>query len=366
MGARTNRRGSFAQPLLWVCLFVVFGLAAPAHAQDGPDPSDATEPRHPHGTGTAPDQARLDELQAKVDAAGAERDRAKTLVTDARSRLGELNDRQRQIERQLHDLNDREANAANKVAVARRHAREFAVAAYIGGGPPSIASYVLDVRDANDLAWRDYMIHDHVGRAYQSLDDLTVARRGVEKDVDDLARVLDDNRSTRQDAQNDLQRAEDLVVRSEDELADAKQDLRDADEASLAEPSLGFRGAGSDGSPTPDDSGNAVGPGWDGLRRCESGGNYNSVSSDGTYRGAYQFDLSTWRSNGGHGDPIDATTAEQDRRAQLLYDRRGAQPWPICGRYLIDWENQKREATSTSSTSTSSTSSSTTTSSSPR
>lgn len=67
------------------------------------------------------------------------------------------------------------------------------------------------------------------------------------------------------------------------------------------------------------------------IRQCESGGDYSAVSSSGTYRGAYQFDHATWQSVGGSGDPAAASPAEQDLRAQMLYDRAGSSPWPVCG-----------------------------------
>ena len=73
---------------------------------------------------------------------------------------------------------------------------------------------------------------------------------------------------------------------------------------------------------------------WAALARCESGGNPRAVSPSGRYFGLYQFDEPTWRSVGGTGNPADASPAEQTYRAQRLYDRRGAQPWPSCGRWL--------------------------------
>jgi nucleoid-associated protein YgaU len=63
----------------------------------------------------------------------------------------------------------------------------------------------------------------------------------------------------------------------------------------------------------------------DAIEQCESGGNPNA--SNGTHFGLFQFDLATWRSVGGTGDPRDASPAEQRMRAQLLLDRRGTQPW---------------------------------------
>lgn len=73
---------------------------------------------------------------------------------------------------------------------------------------------------------------------------------------------------------------------------------------------------------------------WRALRQCESSNNYSAVNPSGKYRGAYQFDLPTWESVGGSGDPAAAPPHEQDHRALLLYQRRGAAPWPICGRHL--------------------------------
>jgi Transglycosylase-like domain len=67
------------------------------------------------------------------------------------------------------------------------------------------------------------------------------------------------------------------------------------------------------------------------IASCESGGDPTVVSSDGSYRGKYQFDYGTWESVGGHGDPAAASEAEQDYRAALLYSRSGASPWPVCG-----------------------------------
>jgi hypothetical protein len=67
------------------------------------------------------------------------------------------------------------------------------------------------------------------------------------------------------------------------------------------------------------------------IASCESGGDPTAVSSDGSYRGKYQFDYGTWESVGGSGDPAAAPEAEQDYRAALLYARSGSSPWPVCG-----------------------------------
>jgi hypothetical protein len=67
------------------------------------------------------------------------------------------------------------------------------------------------------------------------------------------------------------------------------------------------------------------------IAACESGGNPEAVSPDGTYMGLFQFDQGTWESVGGTGSPIEASAEEQEYRAALLYSEAGSSPWPVCG-----------------------------------
>ena len=78
-------------------------------------------------------------------------------------------------------------------------------------------------------------------------------------------------------------------------------------------------------------SGSVASPALQSIAACESGGDPTAVDASGTYRGKYQFDLQTWQSVGGSGDPAAASEAEQDRRASILMSRAGASPWPVCG-----------------------------------
>jgi uncharacterized protein YabE (DUF348 family) len=73
---------------------------------------------------------------------------------------------------------------------------------------------------------------------------------------------------------------------------------------------------------------------WAALARCESGGNPRAVNPAGYY-GLYQFSLSTWHSVGGSGNPIDASPAEQLKRAKILYAKAGSGQWG-CGSHLYD------------------------------
>lgn len=77
----------------------------------------------------------------------------------------------------------------------------------------------------------------------------------------------------------------------------------------------------------------AMSAAWRKVANCESSGNPRAVNPAGYY-GLFQFDLQTWRSVGGSGNPAKASAAEQLMRAKKLYSQRGASPWPVCGRFL--------------------------------
>lgn len=68
----------------------------------------------------------------------------------------------------------------------------------------------------------------------------------------------------------------------------------------------------------------------DAIAACESGGDPTAVNPAGYY-GKYQFSLPTWQAVGGKGNPAEATEAEQDLRAAILYNQSGPGQWPVCG-----------------------------------
>ena len=76
---------------------------------------------------------------------------------------------------------------------------------------------------------------------------------------------------------------------------------------------------------------NADGVNWDAVAACESGGNWHTATGNGYY-GGLQFNMGTWRSNGGSGSPHRASREEQIRVANNVLKSQGIGAWPVCGR----------------------------------
>jgi septal ring factor EnvC (AmiA/AmiB activator) len=60
---------------------------------------------------------------------------------------------------------------------------------------------------------------------------------------------------------------------------------------------------------------------------CESGGNYRAYNPSSGAGGAYQIIPSTWRAYGGRGLAHQASKAEQDRIARLIWENDGPNAW---------------------------------------
>jgi TolA-binding protein len=250
---------------------------------------------------------------------------AKQRVEESNRRLDEIEARLEQLEAERTQIDDQHANLttqqaelARQLEIAKRDLRQLAVTAYIAGGPAGDSSRLLEARQFNDSVWQAALIEGQADRTVASARRYQELLDGADAAVRDLVQRVDQNRAKVEQATFDhfLASVEDKAAEQELIRAKAREAIGSA--RALA-PSL-------------DDAGGA--DAWARLRNCESGGNYQAISPSGKYRGAYQFDLRTWESVGGSGDPIDASPEEQDLRARILYSRSGSRPWPVCGRYL--------------------------------
>ncbi len=294
--------------------------------------------------GAAPDQV----------ASAEERLRAATAArVTAEARLAKLLGERAELEVALQALSGDSVNIAGSLADARRLARERAVHAYTTAGSADRLVGVLNSAGPTDASIRTVILsagtQDAVdaAEAYQRL-----------KDENEPKLVALGERIERVDheietAQIDLAQASAHEADTQRAVAQARQARAVAARAAAARsvaptsaptptPPVAPSPAVAQAAPAPMAAGmrpSAAGTGpsdeqWARLRQCESSGNYAAVSPSGRYRGAYQFDLRTWQSVGGTGDPRAASPEEQDMRARLLYERRGSRAWPHCGRHL--------------------------------
>lgn len=258
-----------------------------------------------------------------------------------------------------------DAELTDELAEARRALREYAIAAYIDGGQSEMFRATLSLEQAQALSWQSSMLLGQSVSAEDAADRFESLKEANEPEALEAAEAVDRARSALTEARNDLIQSSAFERDAESALTDAlaaqqaaAAERRAAQAAERAaarstvatpEPARSAQRAPSSGTapaPAPPRPAPVAPPAsgiqgnptqWEiatlaRIRRCESGGNYSIVSRSGRYRGAYQFDIPTWRSVGGSGDPAAASPAEQDYRALLLLRARGTRPWPHCGR----------------------------------
>lgn len=163
-------------------------------------------------------------------------------------------------------------------------------------------------------------------------DELRAAAAAEEAEAVEQARLLEE---------------EQLRLREEREMAaeaarKAEQDRIARERAAEAQAAQAAAETAAREEPQPAAAGGPAAAQWQALRHCESGGNYQAVSSNGLYHGAYQFYQGTWDNiarSSGRTDlvgvaPSDASPADQDALALALYQSRGHRPWPHCGSHL--------------------------------
>ena len=174
------------------------------------------------------------------------------------------------------------------------------------------ADYLQALHDADmRVADRVAALRDEVAATYREIADL---KRDAEAEAARLDTARADFEATQAEAKQAI--AAGAVARSE------SQADRSAVEAQIAE--LEAEQAEQEGAPL-----YAVGPYAipTHIVMCESGGNYRALNPSSGAGGAYQILPSTWRAYGGQGLPHQASPAEQDRIAAMIWRDSGPSPW---------------------------------------
>ncbi|MEM9200347.1 MAG: transglycosylase family protein [Actinomycetota bacterium] len=218
------------------------------------------------------------------------------------------------------DLDAEQRRLAAEIEAATDNLRRVAIESFITGGELSELEYLTAVGGASDFAWRQYLVRSHAGSSKVAVQRMQALLERADDDVLATINRAEELRATIIRLEIEI----DALDLREEELTEVLPlaDAWDRTAVAVAEGQWGIAPADR----------------WARLRFCESTDNYQAINPSGTYRGAYQFDYATWQTVGGTGDPAAAPPEEQDARARELYARRGHQPWPECGRFLIDEE----------------------------
>lgn len=256
----------------------------------------------------------------------------------AEARVAQLGAQRDRLEARLAARSAAQSVTAAQLAAARETMRERVVEALIAGGADRRLAAVLGGDRLEDIAVRSSLLMNQASVAADAADAYRALRERSAPEVVRLALQIDEANRVLASAKDDLLQTSALEADAERALTQARNAARAARAAQRAATTSTTRPAAASRrgatvrvvrpGPAVDDGG------WAKLVKCESGGNYAAVSATGRYRGAYQFDRPTWASVGGTGDPAAASPAEQDLRARMLYEQRGARAWPHCGIHL--------------------------------
>jgi hypothetical protein len=248
----------------------------------------------------AAEEGRLERLsEQKVRAEAARQD-----LEAARSR----------VDLEVQRLDAEAADFQRRLQEARRDARLATVEAYVSGNRRVAA---IDADGSADALWQETILSDQADAGVEAAIRYRELRTRANEAVVALADEADRLDARIGQARTDIDRAARSMAATRTTIADLREEIKVLEIVAR----FGIRRA------------DASEAGWAALRNCESHGDYTTNTGNGFY-GAYQFDLQTWRSMGGSGLPSDAPSWEQDARAKALYQTRGAQPWPVCGRLL--------------------------------
>ncbi|HYF44573.1 MAG TPA: transglycosylase family protein [Acidimicrobiales bacterium] len=279
-------------------------------------------------------------VDVSVSDAAAQLAAAEADVEDLRTQLAVLRLERTEYSRRLRQRHGRLNQAADDLRAARTTAQRLAVQAYMGAGStPSPETVAFADGDPLEYVFRTTLVADSTNARYRAADYYHELRDQAHDAVRTTVDHLDDLDEAIALTELALGEAEDAERTAAVVLAEAEAEAEAAERA--ARQAAAVPAPSSSSEPPPDGyvplgqwPGGPSYDQWAALRNCESSGNYQAVSPSGLYRGAYQFDLGTWASVGGSGDPAVASPEEQDHRAQVLWSQRGSSPWPVCGRYL--------------------------------
>jgi peptidoglycan hydrolase CwlO-like protein len=274
---------------------------------------------------------RIDSHTARIASLTVQARQAGVRAMELAAEVERAEDRSRELAAQL-TVAERQLDRARAEYADAVEALERRLVGIYKSDTPDYTSVLLDSDGFDDLSTRaDYLqaLHDadmrvadrvaalreEVAGTYQEIAEL---KRDAEAEAASLNATREDFEATQAEARQGIAAVAEARSESQVDLA-AVQDEIAALEAEQAEQQAEQEGA------TLYEGGPYAIPTY--IVMCESGGNYRALNPSSGAGGAYQILPSTWRTYGGQGLPHQASPAEQDRIAAMIWRDSGPSPW---------------------------------------
>jgi peptidoglycan hydrolase CwlO-like protein len=330
--SRGRRIGLAALPL--AAMATATALWGPGAAAD-PDLENRIESARSEAQSV---EQRIAAQTAQVGALSEQARQAGAREMQLQAEIERITARSAQLASQLAQLEDQLAEVQARLKRAIAVLSERLVEIY-KGSEPDYLTVVLEADGFDDLASRTELIDalrnadQRLAERVRALRDEVQANRdriaALKAQIDEQGRRLDAARdeavAARAEAEGrmaELERAraaqQELLQQVEGDIAGLEEQLAEQireQQAVVQQPA---------GAPAFEGGPYSI-PTY--IMMCESGGNYAALNPSSGAGGAYQILPSTWRAYGGRGLPHQASKAEQDRIAALIWADVGPSAW---------------------------------------
>ena len=268
--------------------------------------------------------AGVSELQADARAAGARAMELAAEIEDARAQSRALEDDLAAAEERLAEVQARYKRALGVLS-------KRLVDIYKTGTPDGL-TVILESDGFDDLETRAEYLDALSDADREIADRVESLREEVEERYDEITGLkerIDEEATRLADARAEFAAAE---ASAEKQAAELGQVLAgNQEDLSAAEGRLADLQAEQEQQAAATDGGSAFFGGPYAIPTyivmCESGGNYRALNPSTMAGGAYQIIPSTWHAYGGSGYAHQASKAEQDRIARLIWEDVGPSAW---------------------------------------
>jgi peptidoglycan hydrolase CwlO-like protein len=281
--------------------------------------------------------AAIDASRSELEAAQAEAEQAAAREAGLSDLLAAGTERSAELGARLDEAEAALAESRQRLKRARKFLAERLVAIYISGGVPDTLDLAMGASSFGQLASgnayltaiqdSDERLTRRVAELRRDLEGkvggLAEARQAVDAHNAALAAARDQIAAVRAEAEASAATLASANAEREASIESLKGDIagwqnqiekQQEVSAEQAEEEVAQNLGGPYSIPTY-------------IVMCESGGDYSALNPSSGAGGAYQIIPSTWEAYGGEGLPQEASKAEQDRIAALIWADVGASAW---------------------------------------